>query len=110
MSNIHKYLIVKNKINKCSGLLNNCFTMLMSCSVSLATKHVYLSNEPYIVRHFLIELYPLKLSYYLFMISLDKCYGNFNAADDLSTNLCIPGKKKHLNVKVSKMMTRLTES
>ena len=44
------------------------------------------------------------------MISLDKCYGNFNAADDLSTNLCIPGKKKNVNVKVSKMMTRLTES
>ena len=43
----------------------------------------------------------LELNYYPFMISLDKCKGNCNLADDLSTKIFVPNKKK------TKMLTYL---
>ena len=46
-----------------------------------------------------IDLNPIGLNYYPFMISLDKCDGSFNAVDGLSTKICVPTKEKDLNVK-----------
>ena len=43
------------------------------------------------VRPTLIDLNPVELKYYPFMISLDKCNGICNV---LSPKLCIPKKKK----------------
>ena len=45
---------------------------LLSFSVSLATKYMSLSNEPCMVRPTDIDLNPIDLNYYRFMISLDK--------------------------------------
>ena len=42
---------------------------------------------------------------YLLMISLDKYSGSCNAADDLSTKICVPGKTKDINVEVFNMIT-----
>ena len=68
---------------------------LLSFSGSLATKFVSLSNELWVSRSTLINLNPVELSYYPFIVSLDKCSGSCKAANDLSTNIYIPIKKIH---------------
>ena len=47
-----------------------------------------------------IDLNPVELDYYPFMISLDKCNGSCNAVDDLSTKICVLSETKDVNVKV----------
>ena len=42
----------------------------------------------------LIDLNPIELNCYSFMISLDKCNGSCNATDDLSTKICASKTKK----------------
>ena len=39
------------------------------------------------------DLNPLELNYYTFMISLDKCNELCDAADGLSTKICVPKYK-----------------
>ena len=50
------------------------FIILLSCSESLATKCLFLSDEPCMVRHTLINVNPVELKYYPFMISNDRTY------------------------------------
>ena len=57
-----------------------------------------------------IDLNPVELNYYQFMVSLDKCSGHYNTADDLSTKICAPSKTKDINVKVSNMIKRTNEA
>ena len=64
-----------------------------------------LNNEQCVIRPTLIDLYPVELNYYLFMISLDKCSGSWNSIDDLSTKTCIQSKTKYINVKVFNIIT-----
>ena len=71
------------------------FSALLSFSECLAIKYVLLNiepcivnNEPCLFRPNLIELIPIERNYYPSMISLDKCNGNCNAVDDLSTKIC----------------------
>ena len=57
------------------------FIVLLSFSESLArdkTKCLFLNDEPCMIRPTLIDLNPVKLKYYSFMISLDKCTGSCN--------------------------------
>ena len=54
------------------------------------------------VKPTLIDLNPVELNYYSFMISLDKCNGSCNV---LSPKICIPKNTKHINVKVFNMIT-----
>ena len=49
------------------------------------------------IRLTLIDLNPIDLEYYLFMISLDKCSGSCNV---LSPKICVPKKTKDINVEV----------
>ena len=42
----------------------------------------------------LIDLNPVELNRYSFMISLDKCNESSNVVDNLSTNVCFPSKIK----------------
>ena len=58
----------------------------------------------------LIDLNPVKLNYYPFMTSLDKCNGTCNAVDDLYTKICVPNKTKGINVQESNMITRINEA
>ena len=54
-------------------LIKQIFIALLSFSESLTTKCVSLNNEPCMIRPTLIDLNPVELNYYPFMISLDKC-------------------------------------
>ena len=45
----------------------------------------------------LIDLNPLELNHYLFLISPDKCIGSCNAVDD---KICVPSKTADINVKL----------
>ena len=44
-----------------------CFTQ------TLATKCAFLNDKPYMVRPTFIDMNPVELKYYPFMISLNKC-------------------------------------
>ena len=65
----------------------------MSSTGASATKCVFLKNQPCITRSTLINLNPVELNYYPFIICLDKyngrCYGV-----DLSTKIFVPSKIK----------------
>ena len=39
------------------------------------------------VRTTFIDLNPVEVKYYLFMISVDKCSESYNSVDDLSTKI-----------------------
>ena len=68
------------------------FTVLLSFSESLATKCMSLNNKPCMVRPTLINLNPVELKYYPFMISLDKCNESSNV---LSPKICSEKNKRH---------------
>ena len=56
------------------------------------------------------DLNPVKVNYYPLMISLDKCDGSCNVADDLSMKICVSNEIKDINVKVFNMITRINEA
>ena len=58
------------------------------------------------IRPTLIDLSPVKLKYYPFMIILDKCSGNWNV---LLPKICVSKKTKDINVKAFNMMTNKNE-
>ena len=78
------------------------FIELLSFSGYLTTKRVSLNNKSCMTRSTLIDLNPVKINYFPFAISLDKCNGSCNAVDDLSKKICVPSKTKSINVKVVK--------
>ena len=55
------------------------FTASLSFSESLATKCLFLNDEPCMVRPTLIGINSVNLQFYPFMISLNKCTGRNNA-------------------------------
>ena len=85
-------------------LIKQVLTALLSFSGSLATKFVSLNNEPYMIRLTLIDLNPVELNYYPFMIVLDKFSKNCSSFENLSTKICIPDKTKDINIKVFNMI------
>ena len=68
-----------------------------------------LNDESCFIRHATIDLNSIKLKYYSFMISLDKCKGNVNV---LMTYLrkYLFRQKKYVNAKVFNMITRMNEA
>ena len=71
----------------------------MSFTGSLATKCTLPNNETCIDRLTLIDLNPLEVNYYSFMISLDKWNGSCNVVDDLSTKVCVLSETRDANTK-----------
>ena len=71
--------------------IKQVFIALLSFSSSLATKCISLNDELCMIRPTIIDLNPVELKYYPFMISLDKYSGSCNV---LSPKRCVP-KKKH---------------
>ena len=55
------------------------------------------------VRPTLIDLNPVELKYYSFMISLNKCTGSCHV---LSPKICVPKETKNINVKEFNMIRR----
>ena len=58
----------------------------------------------------LIDLSPTELSYYPFIIILDKSNGTCNTVYALCTKICVPSKTKEVNFKVFNMITRRNEA
>ena len=75
-----------------SDLIKQVFIVLLSFSKSLSTKYVSLKDEPCMVTPTLIDLNPVVLKYYPFMIRLDKCNGSFNV---LFLKICVPKNTKN---------------
>ena len=62
-------------------LIKKVLSALLSFRGYLATSRS-LNNEPCMIRPSLFYLNPIEFKYFPFVISLDKCSGSFNAADD----------------------------
>ena len=63
------------------------------------------SDEPCMVRPILIDLNPVELKDYPFMISVDKCSGSCNV---LSPIVGVPKKKKKQKTKDAKLVNMIT--
>ena len=59
------------------------------------------------VRPTIIDLNPVELKYYPFMISLNKFTGSCNV---LSPKICVPKESKDINVKAFNMITNKNET
>ena len=75
------------------SLIKQGFILLLRFRISLATKCLSLNDDPFMVRPIVIDLNPVELKYYPFMISLDKCSGSCNV---LSPNICVPKETKDM--------------
>ena len=91
-------------------LIKLVFIVLLNFSSSLATKCLYLNNEPCMVRPTLIDLNLVEFKCYPFIVSPDKCSESCNSANDLSTKICFPIKIKDINVKSFNMITNRDEA
>ena len=69
------------------------FIALLTFSESLATKYLFLNDEPCTVRPTLIDMNLIELKYYPFMISLNKCTGSCNV---LSPKICLQNETKDI--------------
>ena len=87
--------------------IKQVFIVSLSFSESLATKCVYLNDEPSMVILTLIYLNDVEHNYYPFIISLDKYDRSCNA---LSTKICVPKANKRHNVKVFNMIINKNEA
>ena len=76
----------------------------LSFNDSLATQSMSLNNKQCKTRHFLTDLNPVGLNYYLFMITLDKCNRNCNTFNDISDKIYVPVKTRDI------ILTRSNES
>ena len=106
--NIYKYLMTKNNIKKMFCLIKQVFSVLLSFSQSLARNRIkclFLNYERYVVRPTLIDLSPVELKYYPFMISLNKFTGSCIV---LSPKICVPKEIKDINVKAINITTNKT--
>ena len=61
-------------------------------------------------RSTLIDLSPVELKYYPFIVSLDKCSGSCNPGNDLSIKICVSSKTKDLIIKAFNMITYRNEA
>ena len=83
------------------------FIVLFTFSSSLArdqTKCISLNDDTFTIGPNLVDLNPVKLRYYTFMISLDKCSGSCNV---LSPKRCV--SKKYINFKKLNIITNKNE-
>ena len=71
--------------------------------MSLIMSHVWLGL-------ILVDLNPVALNYYTFIVSLDKCNESCNVVEDLSTKIYFANEKEEVNVTVFNMLTRINES
>ena len=85
-------------------LIKQVFVVLLSFSEYLATMN---PDELCMVWSNLIDLNPIELKYYPFMIILDKFSGNCNI---VSPKECVPKKIKDISVKVFDEMKNRNEA
>ena len=78
------------------SFIKQVFIVLLSFSKSLAAKCLFLNGEPCMVKPTVVNMSPVELKYYPFIISLNKCAKCFNV---LYPNVCVPKETKEKNVK-----------
>ena len=69
-----------------------CFSSFLAYLAKIGTKGLSLNAEPCMVRFTLIDLNPIELNYYPFIISSDKCKGICNV---LSPKIYYKENKRH---------------
>ena len=69
---------------------------LLSFSRSSAAKYMSLNNEQRKTRSALINLNPVELHHYFFMISLDKYHGNCNTLTEISGRIFVTNKTENI--------------
>ena len=82
------------------SLIKEVLIALLSFRQFLGKKYLFLNDEPCMVRPTLIDVNPVELKYYPFMINLKKCTGNV-----WSRKICVPKETKDINVKAFNMIT-----
>ena len=86
------------------GVIKKMSTALLSSTVngSNHTKHMFVSNQKYMVEPTLINLHPNEYSqefhYYSFAVKLDRSVGSCNTLNDLSNKVCVPNKTKDFSL------------
>ena len=83
------------------------FIVLLSFSKSLATKCLFLNDEPCMIRPTLINMNTVELKYYQFMVSLNKCTSSCIV---LPSKICVPKETKDVYVKAFNMITNKNEA
>ena len=73
------------------SLIKQVFIVLLSFNKFLARKCLFLNDEPCMIRSTLIDMNPVELKYYPFMISLNACTANCNV---LSPKCVFQNKQK----------------
>ena len=81
------------------------FILLLSLSKSLAAKCLFLNDELCMNRPTLIDMNPVGLKYYPFMISLNKCTRSCNV---LFPKICVPKETRDIYVKAFNSITNKT--
>ena len=83
--------------------------MLLSSLVRVAdlTKCLFLNDEPCMIRPTIIDMNPVKLKYYPFMIKLNKIIGSCNV---LSPKIFVQKETKDINLKAFNMITNKDEA
>ena len=107
------------RYKKCMGLLKKIFLGLLHSSRSLVftmanvsnhTKCISLSNQLDMTGPTLIYLNPneynQRLSYYPFMINLDRCNGICNTINDISGRTCVSNKTEVVNLSAFNIIAR----
>ena len=89
------------------SFIKQVFNILLSFSSSLATTCVSFNDEQCMFRPTLVDLNPVDLKHYSFMISLDKYTGSCNV---LSPKICVPKETKNINVRAFNMITDKNEA
>ena len=92
------------------SVIKQVFIVLLSFSESLAqeqTKSLFLNDVPCIVKPTLIDMNPVELKYYPFMISLNKCTGSCNV---LSPKICVRKETIDINIKAFNEITNKDEA
>ena len=64
------------------------------------TKYLFLNNKPCMVRPTTINLNPVDLKHYPFIISLNKCTGSCNV---LSPKICVPKETIYIKLKLKQL-------
>ena len=85
----------------------NLFIILLSFNSSLAlqrTKYLFLNDEQCVVRPTLIDLNPVELKDFPFMISLNKCIGSCNV---LLPKIYVSKETKDINVNEFNTTTKM---
>ena len=98
--------MTRNDIKRLFSLIKQVFIVLSSFSQLLAcdrTKCLFLDDEPCMFGSTLIDMNPVKLKHYPFMISLNKCTGSCNV---LSPKICVPKETKYINVNAFNIITK----